>query len=43
MANLTTVELKAFVPARDYELSKRFYADVGFEVRWRGCGLLLLR
>ena len=30
MANLRTVELKAFVPARDFELSKRFYADVGF-------------
>ena len=30
MANLKTVEIKAFVPARDYELSKRFYADMGF-------------
>jgi len=30
MANLRTVELKAFVPARDFELSKRFYADMGF-------------
>ena len=30
MANLRTVELKAFVPARDFALSKRFYADMGF-------------
>src|SRR5450755_2994590 len=28
--NLTTVEIKAFVPARDFELSKRFYAAAGF-------------
>lgn len=30
MSHLNTVELKAFVPARDYELSKRFYRDLGF-------------
>jgi len=30
MANLRTVELKPFVPAKDYDLSKRFYQDVGF-------------
>lgn len=30
MTNLRTVELKAFVPARDFGLSKRFYADMGF-------------
>lgn len=30
MANLRTVELKAFVPARDFAQSKRFYADMGF-------------
>ena len=30
MANLRTVELKAFVPARDFALSKRFYEDLGF-------------
>jgi catechol 2,3-dioxygenase-like lactoylglutathione lyase family enzyme len=27
---MNAVELKAFVPARDYELSKRFYQDLGF-------------
>ena len=29
-ANLKAVELKAFVPAKDHALSKRFYADLGF-------------
>lgn len=28
--NLNTVELKAFVPAKDFELSKQFYLDLGF-------------
>jgi catechol 2,3-dioxygenase-like lactoylglutathione lyase family enzyme len=30
MSNLRVIELKAFVPAKDYELSKRFYRDLGF-------------
>lgn len=30
MTNLKAIEIKAFVPARDYELSKRFYQDMGF-------------
>lgn len=32
--NLRTVEIKAFVPARDLELSKRFYAALGFAIPW---------
>ncbi|EYC52673.1 glyoxalase [Hylemonella gracilis str. Niagara R] len=32
MANMATVEIKAYVPARDIDLSKRFYADLGFEI-----------
>jgi len=32
--NLATVEIKAFVPALDFELSKRFYEDLGFEIPW---------
>ena len=32
MANLRAVEIKAFVPSRDYERSKQFYKDVGFEM-----------
>ncbi|MEM6484910.1 MAG: VOC family protein [Pseudomonadota bacterium] len=30
MHELKSVEIKAFVPARDYELSKQFYSDIGF-------------
>ena len=29
--NLNTVAIKAFVPAKDFELSKRFYQALGFE------------
>ncbi len=31
---LEAVEIKAFVPARDFALSKRFYQDLGFEMAW---------
>lgn len=34
MANLTTVEIKAFVPAKDFDLSKQFYQDLGFDLAW---------
>jgi catechol 2,3-dioxygenase-like lactoylglutathione lyase family enzyme len=34
MTNMATVEIKAFVPAKDFELSKRFYRDMGFEMHW---------
>ena len=34
VSNLTTVEVKAFVPARDFALSKQFYQDLGFELAW---------
>ena len=30
MSNLRAIEIKAFVPAKDFELSKRFYEDIGF-------------
>ncbi|MCK5829887.1 MAG: glyoxalase [Methylococcales bacterium] len=33
MDNLTSVEIKAFVPAKDYELSKRFYQDLDFTLK----------
>ncbi|MEZ7205777.1 hypothetical protein [Pseudoalteromonas sp. DY56-GL79] len=32
MANLNTVEIKSFVPAKDFECSKRFYQIIGFEM-----------
>jgi catechol 2,3-dioxygenase-like lactoylglutathione lyase family enzyme len=34
MENLATVEIKAFVPSKDFDLSKRFYADLGFTMAW---------
>lgn len=30
MSNLKTIELKAFLPATDFELAKNFYQDLGF-------------
>lgn len=39
MSNLQTIELKAFVPAKDYELSKRFYQDLGFTLASDGDGV----
>ncbi|MFL0929296.1 glyoxalase, partial [Vibrio parahaemolyticus] len=29
MENLNTVEIKSFVPAKDFEISKRFYKTMG--------------
>src|SRR5579871_6699614 len=30
----TVLDLKAFVPAKDYELAKQFYLDLGFTLNW---------
>lgn len=30
MSNLNAIDLKTFVPAQDYHLSKQFYQDIGF-------------
>ena len=38
-ANLTTLELKTFIPARDFALSQQFYQDIGFEKKWTGDGM----
>ena len=32
MENLNIVEIKSFIPAKDYELSKQFYQEAGFEM-----------
>lgn len=40
--NLQTVELKAFVPAQDFELSKQFYRDLGFDIPWSSDDLAYL-
>ncbi|MBP6489868.1 MAG: VOC family protein [Ilumatobacteraceae bacterium] len=34
MAPPSIADLKAFVPAKDLELSKAFYADLGFSITW---------
>lgn len=41
--NLTAVEIKAFVPALDLELSKQFYLALGFEVPWSSDDLAYVR
>ena len=42
MSELDALEIKAFVPARDFELSKRFYEDLGFTLEWSSEGLAYL-
>jgi len=37
--NLNAVEIKAFIPAKDFALSKRFYQDIGFVMASDGGGV----
>lgn len=39
MGNLNTTEIKAFVPAKDFERSKAFYQDLGFRMASDGDGV----
>jgi len=39
MENLKPIEIKAFVPAQDFELSKQFYRDIGFVMQSEGSGV----
>ena len=39
MPNLRVTEIKAFVPAKDFALSKQFYKDVGFTMASEGGGV----
>lgn len=39
MANLRITEIKAFVPARDFERSQQFYRDLGFTMASEGGGV----
>jgi catechol 2,3-dioxygenase-like lactoylglutathione lyase family enzyme len=43
MSGLNAVEIKAFVPARNLALSKRFYEDLGFVIAWSDEGLAYVR
>jgi uncharacterized glyoxalase superfamily protein PhnB len=37
------IEIKAFVPAKDFEISKQFYIDLGFEVGWVSGGMAYMK
>lgn len=39
MPNLRITEIKAFVPAKDFEVSKQFYKDLGFTMASEGGGV----
>ncbi|QSA95785.1 VOC family protein [Methylococcus sp. EFPC2] len=41
--NLAAVEIKAFVPATNFELSKQFYVALGFEIPWSSENLAYVR
>ncbi len=41
--NLAAVEIKAFVPALDLALAKRFYLALGFEIPWSDDELAYVR
>ncbi len=40
--DLRTVELKAYVPAKDFERSKSFYRELGFTLAWDSAELACL-
>jgi catechol 2,3-dioxygenase-like lactoylglutathione lyase family enzyme len=40
---LTSVEVKAFVPSKDFALCQQFYQDLGFELAWSSDDLAYLR
>jgi catechol 2,3-dioxygenase-like lactoylglutathione lyase family enzyme len=43
MRSMRTVEAKAYVPSRDFPLSKRFYQDLGFDLAWSSDDLAYFR
>src|SRR5262249_60572948 len=43
MRNMTTIEAKAYMPSRDFPLSKRFYQDLGFDLVWSSDDLAYFR
>lgn len=43
MPNLKVREIKAFVPSKDFALSKRFYMDLGFEMASDSGGVAYFR
>ncbi|MEM6453306.1 MAG: VOC family protein [Cyanobacteria bacterium P01_D01_bin.105] len=43
MEGLEVIEIKAFVPAQDYDISKAFYKDLGFTMAFDGDGIAYFR
>ncbi len=43
MSDLSASDLRPFIPARDFAVSKRFYAALGWETRDVDTGLALVR
>ena len=43
MSDLHVIEVKAFLPAKDFELSKQFYKDIGFTMASDGGGVAYFR
>jgi len=43
MGDRTIEEIKAYVPARDFALSKHFYQDLGFTIVWSSEDLAYVR
>jgi catechol 2,3-dioxygenase-like lactoylglutathione lyase family enzyme len=43
MGDMTTIEVKAYVPARDFDQSKQFYQDLGFDLVWTTADLAYFR
>jgi hypothetical protein len=43
MTDMTIIEIKAYVPAKDFALSKQFYQDLGFDLVWSSDDLAYLR
>lgn len=43
MTDLKVSDLRPFVPAKDFTLSKKFYADLGWETKDVASGLALVR
>lgn len=43
MSKLTVTDLRPFIPAKDFVLCKRFYADLGWVTKDVGDGLALVR
>jgi hypothetical protein len=41
--NLNTLQIKAFLPSKDFEHSMRFYQDLGFTIEWSSDDLAQLR